>query len=423
MAPHFFWPAKIVSPVRGSTERGGGSLRFIKRPAGLRTWRQPSPGDLRGRSEAGRVLSAFAYPKLLIRHIIGARMERGAYRIIDANFNRAREAARAIEEFCRFALNSVPLTERAKQLRHELSASVGRLDAGRLIASRDTAGDVGVGARVNAQLERGTLEDSLTAACKRLSEALRVLTEVIRVHDQPLAQSIEKLRYASYTLEKDIVLFSRTSEKYRRVRLYLVITSDLPAEVLCLTGKCAAAGADCIQLRAKNMPDDRLFALAAEFVKLCRDKGALSVINDRTDIAVAAGADGVHLGQNDLPIEQARALQLAPLIIGKSTHALDQLRAACQENPTYVALGPVFVTGTKPDVPAVGLEYVSQAQNVLAGTGVGHVAIGGITLDNVEQVLRAGARAIAVCAAVMKAPDPASACRALKEKVERIVEC
>ncbi len=350
-------------------------------------------------------------------------MERGAYRIIDANFNRAREAARAIEEFCRFALNSAPLTERAKQLRHELSACIGRLDAGRLIASRDTTGDVGVGTRVDAQLERGTLEDSLTAACKRLSEALRVLTEVIRVHDQPLAQSIERLRYASYTLEKDIVLFSRTSEKYRRVRLYLVITSELPAEVLSLTGKCAGAGADCIQLRVKGMTDDKLFALAAEFVKMCRDKGALSVINDRTDIAVAAGADGVHLGQNDLPVERARALQLAPLIIGKSTHGLDQLRAACQENPTYVVLGPVFATGTKPDVPAVGLEYVSQAQAVLAGTGLGHVAIGGITLDNVEDVLRAGARAIAVCAAVMKAADPAAACRALKEKIEGIVEC
>jgi thiamine-phosphate pyrophosphorylase len=346
-------------------------------------------------------------------------MERGAYRIIDANFNRAREAARAIEEFCRFALNSAHLTERAKQLRHELSASVGRLDAGRLIASRDTVGDVGVGAKVDAQLERGTLEDSLTAACKRLTEALRVLAEVVRVHDQPLAENIEKLRYAAYTLEKDIVLFSRTSEKYGRVRLYLVITSDLPAEVLSLTGKCAASGADCIQLRAKNVPDDKLFALVVEFVKMCRDAGAVSVINDRTDIAVAAAADGVHLGQNDLPVEQARALQLAPLIIGKSTHSLDQLRAACAENPTYVGLGPVFPTGTKPDAPAVGLEYVRQAQDVLAGTGLGHVAIGGITLDNVEEVLKAGARAIAVCAAAMKAPDPAAACRALKEKIER----
>lgn len=369
------------------------------------------------RSGGGTTPHSFAYSKLLILRIIGARMERSAYRIIDANLNRAREAARVIEEFCRFALNSTPLTERAKRFRHELSACLGRLNAGRLMASRDTAGDVGVGAKIDAQLERGTLEDSFTAACKRLTEALRVLTEVIRIHDYPLAQNIENLRYTAYTLEKDIVLFSRTSEKYRRVRLYLVITSDLPSEVLSLTGKCAPAGADCIQLRAKNMPDDRLFALAAEFVKMCKDAGAVSIINDRTDIAVAVEADGVHLGQNDLPIAQARALQLAPLIIGKSTHCLDQLRAAIEERPTYVGLGPVFATDTKPGASAVGLNYVTKAQSVLADTGVGHVAIGGITLANVEDVLKAGARAIAVCAAVMKAADPADACRALKRLV------
>ncbi|MHC4677630.1 MAG: thiamine phosphate synthase [Planctomycetota bacterium] len=339
-------------------------------------------------------------------------MERAAFRIIDANFNRAREATRVIEEFCRFALNAAWLSGRAKQLRHELSASLGRLDAGGLLSSRDTPGDVGVGRKVDAQLERGALKDSLAAACKRLTEALRVLAETIRVDDQPAAESIERLRYAAYTLEKDIVLFSDTFERYRRVRLYIVITSGLPAEVISLSSKCAAAGADCIQLRAKSIPDDKLYALAVEFVKICRDASVVSVINDRVDMAVAARADGVHLGQNDLPVEQARRLQLAPLIIGKSTHSLEQLRAACAEHPTYVGLGPVFPTGTKPDAPAVGLEYVREAQPVLANTGMGHVAIGGVTLENVEEVLTAGARAIAVCAAVTKAADPAAAPRA-----------
>ncbi|UCC99959.1 MAG: thiamine phosphate synthase [Phycisphaerales bacterium] len=348
-------------------------------------------------------------------------MERAAFRIIDANFNRAREATRVIEEFCRFVLNSAWLSGRAKQLRHELCASLGRLDAGALLSSRDTPGDVGVGRKVDAQLERGALKDSLSAACKRLTEALRVLAETIRVDNQPLAESVESLRYAAYTLEKDIILVSETSEKCRRVRLYIVITSGLPAEVISLTSKCAASGADCIQLRAKGIPDDRLFALAVEFVKICGDAGVLSVINDRADMAVAARADGVHLGQNDLPLEQARSLQLAPLIIGKSTHSLEQLRAACAERATYVGLGPVFPTGTKPDAPAVGLEYVGDAQPVLADAGVGQVAIGGITLENVEEVLRAGARAIAVCAAVTKAADPAAACRALKDKIEAFV--
>jgi thiamine-phosphate pyrophosphorylase len=344
-------------------------------------------------------------------------MERAVYRIIDANFNRSREAIRVIEEFCRFALNSGPLTERARQIRHELSLTIGRLNAGRLISSRDTLGDVGVGKTVDEQLVRGELRDCFTAGCKRLTEALRVLAEMTQTQDRSVAETIEKLRYAAYTLEKDIVLFSDAFEKFKGVRLYVIITSNLPAEVISLACNCAAGGADCIQLRSKAIEDDKLFAVAVELVRICKDAGVLSIINDRVDVAVAAGADGVHLGQNDLPIEQARKLQLAPLIIGKSTHSPRQLRAACEERPTYAALGPVFATETKPTAEAVGLDYVRQATGILADTGICNVAIGGITLDNVEDVLRAGAKAIAVCAAVTKAGDPAAACGALKEKI------
>jgi thiamine-phosphate pyrophosphorylase len=187
--------------------------------------------------------------------------------------------------------------------------------------------------------------------------------------------------------------------------------------VLSLTHRCAAGGADCIQLRAKAIDDSELLALALEFVKDCNDYSVLSIINDRVDIAVAAGADGVHLGQNDLPIEYASKLQLAPLMIGKSTHSLEQLRAACDERPTYVSLGPIFSTGTKPTAEPVGLDYVKQATESLVDTGICHVAIGGITLENVEQVLNAGARAIAVGLAITEAADPTTACRALKEKI------
>jgi len=350
-------------------------------------------------------------------HIIKVAMERAVYRIIDANFNRAREAIRIIEEFCRFALNSGPLAERAKQLRHELSAAINKLDAGRLISSRDTLGDVGIGKIVEKQLTRNNLIDCFTASCKRLPEALRTLEEMTQTLNRPVAVMIEKLRYASYTLEKDIVLFSKPAEKFKRAGLYVIISSNLPADVISLAHKCAVGGADCIQLRAKDINDDKLFALAVEFAKVCKAANVIGIINDRVDIAVAAGADGVHLGQNDLPVEQARKLQLAPLIIGKSTHSLEQLHGACREYPTYVSLGPVFSSGTKPTVEPVGLKYVRQAKEQLADTGICNVAIGGITLGNVEEVLNAGAGAIAVCSAVTEAKDPLTACRVLKEKI------
>jgi len=359
----------------------------------------------------------FFYSIAIPGRIIKAVMERAIYRIIDANFNRAREGVRIIEEFCRFALNCSPLAERAKQLRHELSSAIDKLDASRLISSRDTLGDVGIGKTVDEQLRRDDLNDCFTASCKRLTEALRTLAEMTQTLNRPIAEAIEKLRYEAYTLEKDIVLFSEPAEKFKRVGLYVIISSNLPADVISLTHRCAAGGADCVQLRVKDAEDDKLFAIAAEFVKVCKATNVLSIINDRVDIAVAVGADGVHLGQNDLPTECARKLQLAPLIIGKSTHSLEQLRSTCKEYPTYVSLGPVFSTGTKPNTEPVGLDYVRQATKELVDTGIGNVVIGGITLESVEDVLKAGAKAIAVCSAVTEVKDPMAACRALKEKI------
>jgi thiamine-phosphate pyrophosphorylase len=348
-------------------------------------------------------------------------MERAAYRILDANFNRAREALRVMEEYCRFALNCGTLSERAKGLRHELCAAVGRLDGGRLIAGRDTQGDVGVGQKVEGQLQRATVKDCFTAAARRLTEALRALAEMAQLVDRSVAAAIERLRYEAYTLEKDIMLFGEPVEKFNRVKLYVIVTSNLPAEALALASKCAG-GADCLQLRAKDIPDDRLFALAVEFVEICREMGALSIINDRADVATAAGADGVHLGQNDLPVPQVRRLQLSPLIVGKSTHSLKELEAALPTLPSYVSLGPAFATPTKPGIKVAGSEHIHEGLERLAGTGISHVAIGGITLDNVEQVIAAGAQRVAVCSTVTKAADPAEVCRRLKERIVELVQ-
>jgi thiamine-phosphate pyrophosphorylase len=344
-------------------------------------------------------------------------MERSAYRIIDANFNRAREAIRVIEDYCRFTLNCTLLSNRAKDLRHRLSSCVSRLDSARLLAARDTPGDVGVGQTTDNVIVRNNLKDALTAACKRLPEALRVISETIRPENASLAEQIEQIRYAGYSLEKDVCLFTDTQTKFNSVRLYVIISSNLPADIFSLTEKCIAGGVDCLQLRAENINDDTYFAAAAEFTKICKTADIISIINDRVDIAVASAADGVHLGQNDLPVEQARKLQLVPLIIGKSTHSPAQLASAIAELPTYVSLGPVFATPTKPNTPPVTLDYIKLALPVLSGTGISHVAIGGITLDNIISVLKAGAKTIAVSSAVTNSPDPTSSCKNLKQKI------
>jgi thiamine-phosphate pyrophosphorylase len=344
-------------------------------------------------------------------------MERAVYRIIDANFNRGREALRVMEDVCRFYLNSMALSSRAKQLRHELSSAVGQLNAGMLLASRDTPGDVGTEIRVDNQLSRRNLEDCLTAAGKRASEALRCLSEAAQTINPAVAKCVEQVRYSCYTLEKDVALAMAVRPKMLAVQLYVLVSSSNRTDILRLALQCCRGGARCLQLRAKDLPGDELFGVAAEFVRICRDMNVISIINDRIDVAIASGADGVHLGQNDLPVSAARRLQVSPLIVGKSTHKVSQLRSAIDEGADYVGLGPVFPTETKPGIEIAGLDYVRAALPIAAEAGIAAVAIGGITLGNVGQVTEVGARAVAVSGAIINSADPESACKCFISKV------
>jgi len=347
-------------------------------------------------------------------------METSIYRIIDVNFNRSREALRMIEEFCRFSLNSKPLSSRAKQIRHQLCAAIGKLDADTLLANRDSQTDVGRGLVIDAQHKRGDIRDCFTAASKRLTEALRVLSEVIQTFDPNTAAAIENLRFEAYTLEKDISLSAAAMDKYKNVRLYVLITvkpGDTAQQVEQLAKKCIKGGADCIQVRAKGLNDSDAIEISKVVTAACSDSGVLSVVNDRIDIAILSSADGVHFGQGDLTVPQGRSLQISPMVFGYSTHSIEQLNEAIDSGSDYVGIGPVFPTDTKPHEKVAGLDYVKQAAEILKETGVGHAAIGGITLENIDQVLNAGARTIAVCSAVTDADDPENMCKRLKRKI------
>ncbi len=323
-----------------------------------------------------------------------------------------------IEEYVRFGLNHEDLSARAKQLRHRLSSAVGSLGLERLLACRDSQGDVGADLHVDQQITRVGLDDCLTAAHKRLSEALRVLAEVAHTENSSVARTLQALRFEAYTLEKDILL-KRPLGLFSQVALYVIISSDLPAEALSLTAQCIKGGADCVQLRNKGLDDRTRFELSRQFVQICRAAQVLSIINDRVDLAVACEAHGVHLGHEDVPVSVAHQCQISPLIIGCTTHDMETLEVACQEGPTYAAVGPAFATVTKPQLRPAGLDYITQAIPRLAHLGIGHVAIGGITLDNVAEVLAAGARTIAVCSAVTHASDPVDVCKRFKEIITR----
>lgn len=177
-----------------------------------------------------------------------------------------------------------------------------------------------------------------------------------------------------------------------------------------------AGGAAVIQLRAKHATDRQALAWAEAIVGLCRDAGARCFVNDRFDLALAAGADGVHLGQDDLPPERVPAAARARLLIGRSTHTLDQARRAAAEPVDYVAFGPLFGTTSKDSAyGARGLDALAEVARLVAPRPC--VAIGGIDARSAAACLRAGAAAVCVISAVAGAPDMEAAARALAREL------
>lgn len=328
-----------------------------------------------------------------------------ALRIIDANANRAREALRVMEEAARFILNDAELTGALKKLRHELADLMSTI--GGLEAHRDTTADVGTTISTAQEQQRGGLAAVATAAGKRLTEALRAIEEYAKTLPKTasgLPQQIEQLRYRVYSLEQQL-----------NQRLAATTARQWPLCVLVSESLCRYhswqdvarlawdAGADCVQLREKQL-DDRELLTRAEQLAAVPGRGTL-IINDRPDIALLSGADGVHVGQTDLPVAEVRKLVGNQLIVGVSTSCLDQAKQAVEGGADYCALGPMFPTTTvdKPDIAGPG--YLKQFLARYPHTA--HLAIGGIHADNVSDLVDVGVKGIAVASAVCGAKDPA----------------
>ncbi len=199
-------------------------------------------------------------------------------------------------------------------------------------------------------------------------------------------------------------------QRLARARLYLVIEARPHGrEPDALLAAALRGGVDIVQLRDKELGDDELVRAAAPFRRACDAHGALFVLNDRPDLVEACGADGVHVGQEDEPVAEARALVGAERLVGLSTHSRAEMDAAAGVD--YIGVGTIFATPTKPESNAVGLQLVRTASEAAR---VPWFAIGGIELANVGLVAEAGARGIAVVRAVRDAADPEAAARALR---------
>jgi thiamine-phosphate pyrophosphorylase len=327
-----------------------------------------------------------------------------AARVLDAAANRAREALRVVEDYCRFVLDDALLSKELKELRHELTEILAAVPAVDLLQARETLQDVGTALTTEAEQHRHSLPAVAQANLKRLEEALRSLEEFGKFRHPALGQRLEQLRYRTYTLEKAILLGTAARQRLADARLYVLVTGARCAAALDWTiHEAAAGGAQVIQLREKELPDRELVERARQVRRWTRQAGVLFIMNDRPDVARLVEADGVHLGQDDLAVRDARRLVGPDVLVGVSTHHLEQVRQAVLEGASYIGVGPTFPSGTKAFAELAGLPFVRQAAEA---TSLPAFVLGGITLDNLPAALAAGARRVAVSQAICQADDP-----------------
>ncbi len=341
-------------------------------------------------------------------------------RMIDANLNRCREGVRVIEDCARFVLDDATIARECKALRHRLRSAIDELDlpADALIASRDTPSDVGTGITTDAEGNRSTgMRDLVSAAAKRAGEALRVIEESVKALGHS-GSAFESIRYQIYTIEKQTIL--KLSPTCPQWTLCVLISESLcthhdPIEII---KRIAAGGGSCIQIREKDMPDGRLIDYAGHLTDCAHTLGLDVIINDRAHIAKLVDADGVHLGQDDLPISAARKLLGHRQWIGRTCSTIEHAIEAIGQGADMCGLGPVFASTTKSKPTLSGLALIEAYLTNDATKHTPMLAISGIRTGNVDQLAEIGCPGVAVSSAICSSEDPEGICRAIVEAIE-----
>ena len=350
------------------------------------------------------------------------------FRILDANLDRAREGMRIVEEWCRFGINDADATAQLKHLRQ----SVAQWHTPAIRAARDTPNDLGTALTHPEEATRNSLAEVLQVNLVRTQEALRVLEEYGKLHSPEMSAACKQMRYQLYTLDSQLMapqlgllVDSAVGANHQgppqprlqqlmQAQTYLV-TSPVP-NLLAVVEAALEGGIAIVQYREKTADDEERLRTAQEMRALCHRYGALFIVNDRVDIAAAADADGVHLGQQDLPMPVARKILGPGKIVGRSTTNPQELKRALDEGADYIGVGPVHATPTKPGKAAAGNEYVRYAAQHAT---MPWFTIGGLNADNLGPTLAAGATRVAVVRALMEADDPAAEARSLDQQTQQ----
>jgi thiamine-phosphate pyrophosphorylase len=350
--------------------------------------------------------------------------------MIDANLNRSREGLRVLEDVARFLLNDAELDHKLKILRHDIGRETRSLRMG-LLSQRDSEHDVGHPYPVSPEDNRPDakttslegLLDLVTANAKRVEESLRVAEELAKLPELSSALNsavFEQARFTLYTLERELISrISRRDKTQRICGLYVILDRQFLAgrDELDVAGQIIEGGAKIIQLRDKKCTKRELLPVAQELKELCGRAGVLFMMNDYLDLAIAVDADGLHIGQDDLPLTVVRRELPVDKIVGCSVTTVTQALQAQNEGADYIAVGSLFPTTTKKEITVVGVDMLKELKRTVS---IPLVAIGGINQSNVAEVLAAGADAIAVISAVLGENDVGRAAQQLVAKMDLV---
>lgn len=341
--------------------------------------------------------------------------DHGTLRALDAAFNRLVEALRVVEDQLRFRHHRGVISGRWQSLRRSVGQLRGRVEdsVGPLVAYRDVVGDR---LRVAPGSGKHREHESLMSAnVSRAREASRSIEEMIRLLLPGLLETAQAIRYDIYQLEAITSGLDLRGAHLEGRDLYLLVTEHLcHGDILETTIAAIDGGVQIVQLREKDLPQSHILERARQLRDITEQRDTLLIINDSVEIAFLSGADGVHLGQQDIAPHEARRILGPGAIIGLSTHGPDQAAVAASSGADYIGVGPIYETATKRHRQAVGIEYIQQAREVceLPGYAIGHV-----DSDTIDEVLAAGAERIAVCTGIISQPDPAAAARLLSDKL------
>jgi thiamine-phosphate pyrophosphorylase len=320
--------------------------------------------------------------------------------IIDVNLNRLSEGIKVLEDLARFYFRDYQTLQRIRNLKQSLWQKFGAIRK-QAILSRQSEKDLGRKIRYDIH-KRGNLVDILTVNFKRSQEASRILEELFKLINTKHTGFFKDLRFKLYDLEKRLFVQNK-QEINPQIYAIIDIKTVGRKNLAKITRACLQGGATMLQLRETDSATTRQWLSSARQIqKALINANVKFIINNRIDIALAVSADGVHLGNNDMPIKKAKELLGASKTIGITVRNLKQARTAAKLGANYLGVGSVFESLTKTNAPIVGLKTLQQ---IVKAVKIPVVAIGGITRQNIGDVIQTGAAGVAVVSAVFQGVD------------------